>query len=120
MCITLSPACFCSKPTEEKKKESLLLIPNQPINRTRVQSSSDSDIRRSGVHARIAQEIHRSTHEITLHAQPLIRRSQPHLLALLLAGLRFADIPRLVRVHEARRDGVDSDAVWREFDAQDS
>ena len=67
------------------------------------------------VHRRIAQEIHRRTRQIALLAEALVRRRQPHLLALALAGLCFADVARLVRVDEARRDGVDADAVGTPF-----
>lgn len=77
------------------------------------------NIRRRRVHRRIAQEIHRRARQIALLAEALIRRRQPHLLALALAGLCFADVARLVLVHEARRDGVDADAVRRQLDAED-
>jgi hypothetical protein len=97
----------------------LLLIANQPINSARMQTPRNRNIRRRRVHRRIAQEIHRRSRQIALLAEALVRRRQPHLLALALAGLCFADVARLVRVDEARRDGVDTDAVRSELDAED-
>lgn len=97
----------------------LLLIANQTINGTSMQSARNRNVCRRRVHRRIAQEIHRRAGEIALLAQALVRRRQPHLLALAPAGLCFADVTRLVRVDEARRNGVDADAVRRQLDAED-
>ena len=97
----------------------LLLIADQTINGTSVQSPRNRNVCRRRVHRRIAQEVHRRAGEIALLAQALVRRRQPHLLALAPAGLCFADVARLVRVDEAGRDGVDADAVRRQLDAED-
>jgi hypothetical protein len=98
----------------------LLFIADQPINSASMQSTRNRNIRRRRVNRSIAQKVYSSARKIALLTQALVRRSQPHLLALALARLSFADVPGLIGVNEAGRDGVDADAVWRQLDSEDS
>ena len=84
-----------------------------------MQPARDGNVRRRRMNRRIAQEINRRPRQVILRAQPLVRRRQPHLLPLALA-LGRPHIAGHVRVNEARRDGVDADAVRCELDAQHS
>jgi hypothetical protein len=97
----------------------LLLIANQPINGTGVQTSGDGNVGRGRVNRRIAQEVDGSTSEIALLAQALVWRSEPHLLAFPLAGLGFPDVSGLVGVYETGRNGVDADPVGCKFYTED-
>lgn len=95
----------------------LLLPGNNTINRSRMQTSSDLNIRRRSMPSSITQQVDNSTREVILSAQALQRRRQPHLVALTLA-LDGAHRTRHLRVHVARRDGVDADVVGRQLDGQ--
>jgi hypothetical protein len=95
----------------------LCLITDQPVYSSRMQTTSDGNIRSRRMPRRITQQINHGAREVVLGAQALVGWREPHLLALALA-LELPDAPRHVRVDEPGRDGVDADLVWRKLHGQ--